>query len=90
MTRAKVLTVLVAAVLVVGSAVGVAFAKYETRKLFVELEGLRDGRDALETEWGQLQLEQSTLAAHGRVERLASDRLSMRQPRPEEVVVISP
>jgi cell division protein FtsL len=90
MTRTAVRSLLAAAVLVVGSAIGVVYAKYESRKLFVELEGLRDHRDALETEWGRLQLEQSTLAAHGRVERLASDRLNMRQPRPDEVVVIAP
>ena len=90
MSRTQALALLIAALLVVGSSIGVAFASYESRKLFVELEGLRDRRDSLETEWGQLQLEQSTLAAHGRVERLASERLHMRQPRPDEVVVISP
>ena len=90
MSRARALWVAALSALVVLSAIGVVYAKYDSRRLFVELESLRERRDALETEWGQLQLEQSTLAAHGRVERMASDRLDMRQPRPDEVVVIAP
>ncbi|MFM1891590.1 MAG: Cell division protein FtsL, partial [Pseudomonadota bacterium] len=39
-------------------------------------------------EWGQLQLELGAWGTHGRVEKLARNRLSMRQPRPAEVVVI--
>lgn len=90
MSRARVMTALAMAVLVLGSAIAVVYAEYASRKLFVELEGLRSQRDALAVEWGRLQLEQSTLAAHGRVERLARDRLGMRQPQPEDVVVIFP
>ena len=90
MSRSRMLTALVMALLVLGSAIAVVYAEYASRRLFVELEALRARRDALEVEWGRLQLEQSTLGAHGRVERLARDRLDMRQPRPEEVVVIFP
>ncbi len=84
------LALAVLALLVLTSAVGVVYAKYLSRKLFVELDGLREQRDAQDTEWGQLQLEQSTLGAHGRVERLAVERLGMRQPRPDEVFVLVP
>ncbi len=75
---------------VVASAVGVAYAKYASRKQFVALQALRAERDALEVEWGRLQLEQSTWATHGRVERIARDKLNMRTPNASEVVVVTP
>jgi cell division protein FtsL len=42
----------------------------------------------LEVEWGQLQLEQSTVAAHVRVEKLARDRLGMKAPAPGQIIAI--
>jgi cell division protein FtsL len=90
MSRGRALALLVLALLVLTSAVGVVYAKYLSRKLFVELDELREQRDAQDVEWGQLQLEQSTLGAHGRIERLAVERLGMRQPRPDEVFVLAP
>jgi cell division protein FtsL len=73
-----------------GSAIAVVHTKYATRKLFVELEHLRAQRDLVDVEWGQLRLEQSTWSTHGRVHRMALERLNMRAPRPEDIVVISP
>jgi len=90
MSRGRALALLVLALLVLTSAVGVVYAKYLSRKLFVGLDELREQRDAQDVEWGQLQLEQSTLGAHGRIERLAVERLGMRQPRPDEVFVLAP
>jgi cell division protein FtsL len=90
MSRGRAFALAVLALVVLTSAIGVVYAKYLSRKLFVELDGLRDQRDALDVEWGQLQLEESTLGAHGRVERLAAERLGMRQPRPDEVFVLAP
>ena len=40
----------------------------------------------LEVEWGQLQLEQSTWAAHARVEKIAREKLGMKAPQPSRVV----
>ncbi len=75
---------------VVISATGVVYAKYASRKQFVELESLRTKRDAVDVEWGKLQLEQSTWATHGRVERIAREKLNMRIPLVGEVKVIRP
>ncbi|GAB4358062.1 MAG: cell division protein FtsL [Gammaproteobacteria bacterium] len=75
---------------VLGSALGVIYAKHQTRKLFVELNGLQKERDELQIEWGRLQLEQATWATHGRVERIARQRLKMQIPAPEEVVIVKP
>jgi len=72
------------------SATGVVYAKYASRKQFLELESIRTKRDAMEVEWGRLQLEQSTWATHGRVEKIAREKLDMRIPAVEEVKVIRP
>ena len=50
-------------------------AKHEARNRFNELQQLTRERDELDIEWGQLQLEQSTWATHGRVESVARDDL---------------
>ena len=76
--------------MVFASAMGVVYAKHQTRRLFVELRELERARDEMNIEWGQLQLEQSTWATHGRVEKVARERLGMRIPEPGEVVVITP
>jgi cell division protein FtsL len=80
------LALLVSAVLL--SALAVVHAKYDSRLRFVELQGLRELRDQADIEWGRLQLELGTWGTHGRVEQEARDRLAMREPKPEEVVVI--
>jgi cell division protein FtsL len=56
----------------------------------VQLQQLTSRRDGLEVEWGQLKLEQSTFATHGRVEQTARGDLQMVIPRPEEVRIVKP
>ena len=75
-------------VAVLVSAVGVVQAKYDSRRLFVELQQLREARDQADIEWGRLQLELGTWGTHARVEKMARGRLGMRQPEPGEVIVI--
>ena len=70
------------------SALAIVFTKHESRKLFVELEGLTTERDELNIEWGQLQIEQSTWAAHARIERVAVEEMSLIRPRSEDIFVI--
>ncbi|MGB5132740.1 MAG: cell division protein FtsL, partial [Steroidobacteraceae bacterium] len=76
-------------VAVLASAIAVVRARYEARTLFVQLERLSADRDRLNIEWSQLQLEQSAWSNHGFVERVASDRLHMRFPAPNEVRIVS-
>lgn len=80
--------VLVLAVIV--SAVGVVYAKHQGRKLFVELQALGNERDAMDVEWGQLQLEQSTLSTQGEVERAAHEKLGMVNLSPVNMVIVKP
>jgi cell division protein FtsL len=74
----------------VATAIGVVSAKHEARSLFIQLQGLNGERDALEIEWGQLKLEQSAWATHGRVEQTARVDLRMVIPRPDEVRIVKP
>jgi cell division protein FtsL len=86
--RATVLALLSVAVML--SALAVVYAKHESRKLFVEWQGLLSRQDEMNIEWGQLQLEQSTWATHTRVESLARERLGMVLPPQSEVVIVRP
>ena len=77
-------------VLVVASALGVISAQHQARKFYSELEREQVRARGLEVEWGQLQLEQSTWATHGRVEKLAREKLGMRLPPAGQVLVVEP
>lgn len=74
--------------LLLASAIAVISTKHEARSLFIELQGLHAERDRLDTEWGQLKLEQSAFAVHGRVEQAARSELDMVIPRPDEVLLV--
>ena len=76
-------------VAVLASAVAVVRARHEARTLFVQLERLSTDRDRLNIEWSQLQLEQSAWSNHGFVERVASDKLHMKFPTPNEVRIVT-
>lgn len=72
------------------SALGVVHTQHQARKAFVELQALQDKRDDLNTDWGRLQLEQSTWATHGRIEGTARDRLGMLIPSPADIILVKP
>jgi cell division protein FtsL len=74
--------------LVLGSALLLVYSKHQSRKLFVELQQLKSEVGRLNTEWSQLQLEQSAWSGHGRIERIARERLSMEMPEHDEVVFV--
>ena len=73
---------------VLASAAGAVWSKHRARELFVELERLNTRRDNLEIQWGQLQLEQSAWSTHAFVERVASTKLRMGMPAPEEIEIV--
>jgi len=74
--------------MVLASAILLVYSKHQSRKLFVELQQLRRQVDELNTEWSQLQLEQSAWSGHGRIERVARKQLSMVMPDPDAVVFV--
>lgn len=61
-------------------AIGLVTSEHKGRRLYTQLEQEKSREQQLQTEFGQLQLEQSTWAMHSRVEKLAADRLRMRVP----------
>lgn len=76
--------------LVVVTALGVVYSKHENRKLYVQLRELQKQRDALDVDWGRLQLEQSTWATHSRIEEIARKKLNMRNVEFGEMVIVKP
>lgn len=88
--RQVTLGLLVLALAVLASAFGVVWSKHESRRLFIDLQTLQATRDELNVEWGQLQLEQSTLATHARIDEAARSELEMFAPGPEAVVIVKP
>ncbi len=80
--------VVVFAVVCVLTSMALVYTKHESRKLFIELEGHTHERDDLNIEWGQLQIEQSTWATHARIERVATDDLSLVRPEATDIYVI--
>jgi cell division protein FtsL len=89
-TRAQLVLAAVLGLAVAGSGIGVVYTKYLSRKLFVEVQALRAERDVIDTEWSRLQLELGAWASHVRIEQEARERLGMRVPRAEEIVVVRP
>jgi cell division protein FtsL len=77
-------------VALLAAAIAVVWSKHEARSLFIELQHLNAERDRLDIEWGQLKLEQSAFAMHGRVEQTARVNLQMVVPRPDEVRIVKP
>ena len=69
-------------------ALGLVTSQHRARKLFAELEQEQERARALEVEYGQLQLEQSTWAMHARVEKIAARSLRMGAPPPRRVQIV--
>jgi cell division protein FtsL len=69
-------------------ALGLVTSQHKSRKLFAELDREQARTQALDVEWSQLQLEQSTWAMHSRVAKLAGDRLRMSHPDAKRVIVV--
>lgn len=70
------LTSFITALLVV-SALSQVNAQYQARELFIELERAQSQQRQLDIEWSQLQLEQSTLGKHARIEAVARKDVNM-------------
>lgn len=67
---------------------GVVTSQHKARKLYFELEQQEELSKKFETEYEQLQLEQSTWAMHSRVEELATKKLQMQVPDAKRIQVI--
>ncbi len=77
-------------VLLMVSALTVIYCKYRSRQVFIAIQKVEKELDQYDVKWGQLQLEQTTLAEHNRVERLARKQMSMMMPEREKIIFIKP
>ncbi|MCL2589678.1 MAG: cell division protein FtsL [Betaproteobacteria bacterium] len=88
MIRLDALFIALLVVLATASALGVISSRHEARKLRSAIEHEQTRMQNLEVEWGRLQIEQSTLAAHRRVEDIARGRLGMMPPDAGQIIVL--
>jgi cell division protein FtsL len=72
------------------SALAAIYSKYYSRQVFIEIQKQERILDQYEVEWGQLQLELTTLAEHDRVEQLARRQLKLVMPLREKIIYIKP
>jgi len=71
--------------LLLASAIAVVELRHESRASFARLQALQAERDALNTEWGQLLLEEATWSQHRRIDAVARARLTMDMPHPDRI-----
>jgi cell division protein FtsL len=77
-------------IMLMSSALAVIYSKNYSRSIFIEIERHERALDQYEVEWGQMQLELSTLAEQNRVERIAKERLKLVLPPHESIIYIKP
>jgi cell division protein FtsL len=81
------LNLLLLAVLI-ACALSLVTSRHQARKLYVEHQREQAKAQAYETEYGQLQLEQSTWGMPARIEKIAREQLKMQLPGPGRVEVV--
>ncbi len=73
---------------VIGSALGVVYAREQNRRLFVEYTQQHKERDDLNVEFSRLELEQATWAETNRIDQVARGQLGLVPPAPADTVVV--
>ena len=68
-------------------ALGKVNAEHQYRKLFSENEHQKDIGRQLNLEYSQLQLEQSTLSMHSKIEDTAKKSLRMKEPETKKIIM---
>ena len=72
------------------SALAVIGSKYQSRALFTAIQSQETSLDLYEVEWGQLQLELTTLTEENRVEQVAKKKLKLKMPVRGEIIYLKP
>ena len=75
-------------VAVLGSGLSIVYTTHQSRFAFNELQELKDQSNQLETEWGQLLIEQSTFGVEGRIDQNAAEQLQMQVPELSKIVMV--
>ncbi len=90
MSRKDSLLLIVLLPVLLMTALAVIYCKNRSRSLFIEIEKNERALDQYEIEWGQMQLELTTLAEQNRVEAVAKARLKLAMPARDQVIYIKP
>lgn len=90
MSVGKIFLIPVLLVTLLVTSLAVIYCKYQSRQLFLDIQNLERDLDFLTVEWGQLQLEQTTLTEPNRIERFARSKLGLVMPIRKNFVYIKP
>ena len=88
MRRVGAVIVLLLLIAVIGSALGVIYAREQNRRLFVDYTQLIKDHDDLNVEFSRLELEQATWAETNRIEQVARGQLGMVVPDAASIVLV--
>jgi len=77
-------------ILLLLSALAVIVSKYQSRSLFIAIQAQEAKLDKYEVEWGQLQLELTTLTEENRVEQIAKNKLKLIMPARKKIIYLKP
>ncbi|HET8817646.1 MAG TPA: cell division protein FtsL [Pseudidiomarina sp.] len=75
-------------IMVIVSALTVIYVAHAHRQLTIERDELLSARDQLDIEWRHLQIEETSLTEHSRIERIAEQRLDMVRPEGQQEVLV--
>ena len=88
MKRVGAVIVLLLLFAVIGSALGVIYAREQYRRVFVDSIQLVKDHDDLNVEFSRLELEQATWAETNRIEQVARGQLGMVSPGAANTVLV--
>jgi cell division protein FtsL len=89
-SKAEMIGIIALLLVLMVSALAVIYCKNYSRSIFIEIERHERSLDQYEVEWGQMQLELSTLAEQNRVELIAKQRLKLIVPPRDKIIYIKP
>ena len=73
----------------IACALSLVTSRHQARRVFVDLERAQAEARGYETEYGQLQLEQSTWGMPARVEKIAREQLRMQLPSSARTEIVA-
>lgn len=74
--------------LVLSSALAVAFVSHVCRQKYDQLTALERENNQLQVAYGKYLLEQSAWGSLQRIETMATDSLNMHSPKPQEIMMV--
>lgn len=73
---------------ILASSIAIVYTTNESRVRFSELKRLEQQANQFQLQWGQLILEQASLATPARVEQLAKGKLEMKLPTDKDILLL--